>query len=253
LPRLDDFREALIKSLAGHYGLPPTPDSTKEAGPVDLAEGLTLFERLSRVGLGLVAKPKVAASAFEALRDAGMLDPDAMAGANPLELDDILKQAKVAMAIKSLSPLQKLARWLGGHGPTLDAEGIGKLSTETIRESWRSVNGIGLASADALLLFGLDRVAYPVDRATYRVLVRHGRLDPTADYDEARSVVERIAQPDQNENGDGPGDRVAAGLLVNLSFWFERLGRDFCKPGRAKCERCPLRPLLPPSGPVEVD
>ena len=42
------------------------------------------------------------------------------------------------------------------------------------------VPGIGLAAADAILLFALKRPSYPVDRATYRVLVRHGWLDPSA-------------------------------------------------------------------------
>ncbi len=254
MPRLDDVRESLIQALDSRYGLPPSPEpfSNREAGLVGSQTGLTLFERLSRVWLGLVATPRVAASAFEALRDAGMLEPDALAAANPLATDEILKNARVAMAIKSLRPLQNVARWLSDHGPTLDAEGVGKLSTEAIRDEWRSINGIGLARADALLLFGLDRVSYPIDRATYRVLIRHGWLDSTAEYDEARLVVERLAQADGSRGG-GLDDRAAAKLLANLSFWFERLGRDFCKPNLAKCESCPLRTALPPNGPVEVE
>ena len=253
MPRLDDSRDALILALETHYG----SSAASKSGPVGADRGLALFERLTRVALGRVASTKMATSAFEALRDGGMLEPDILASANPLEIDDVLKEARVAMAIKSLRPLQKLARWFGDRGPTLDAEEIAKLSTEAIRDEWRAINGIGLAGADALLLFGLGRVSYPVDRATFRILVRHGWLDPTADYDEARSVVERLGQSviraGEARNGDEPVDATAAAVLVNLSDWFERLGRDFCKPSQARCERCPLHPFLPPDGPVEVE
>ena len=90
----------------------------------------------------------------------------------------------------------------------------------------------------ALLLHGLRRPAYPLDRASYRILVRHGWLDPSADYDEARDVVERL-DPDVPEH------------LARLSAWLERIGREYCRPTIAKCERCPLRSFLPEGGPRE--
>ena len=44
-------------------------------------------------------------------------------------------------------------------------------------EELAGIKGIGPAAADAMVLFALKRPAYPVDRATFRVLVRHGWLD----------------------------------------------------------------------------
>ncbi len=102
------------------------------------------------------------------------------------------------------------------------------------------LKGLGPATVDSILSRGLGRATYPVDRATYRILVRHGWLDPTADYDEARSVAESLAPDD-------------SAMLTRLSAAFERVGRDFCKPTVAKCERCPLRSLLPEGGPREAD
>lgn len=252
MPWFDESRNALILALQAHYG----SSTALEPGPVSADPGLALFEQLTRVALSRVASTKMAASAYEALRDGGMLEPDVLATANPLEIDDVLKQARVAMAIRSLRPLQKLARWFSDRGSPLDAEEFAKLSTEAIRDEWRSINGIGLAGADALLLFGLARVSYPVDRATFRVLVRHGWLDPTADYDEARSVVERLGQLEirgSEAKDDEPAEATVAAVLAELSDWFERLGRDFCKPSQTRCERCPLRPFLPPNGPIEVE
>ena len=137
-----------------------------------------------------------------------------------------------------MKPLQRIASWASGRD--FDAEAVANLSTGAIREAWRGLNGVGPATADALLLFALGRPTYPVDRASYRIMVRHGWLDPSSDYDEARSVLEGIALDDPE-------------ALARLSLAFEKLGRDACKPTAPRCERCPLRPLLPEGGPVETE
>ena len=249
MPRLDDSKDDLLQALTDHYG--PTVTLRSKFDPE-----WTVFERLARVTLGLVANPRLAEAAFVSLRDAGFLDPARLAVVNPLELDDILKHDRVALAIKSLRPLQKLARWATEFAGDLDDATLAETSTTAIRDEWRAINGIGQATTDALLLLGLSRPSYPVDRATYRILVRHGWLDPTAEYDDARELVERLAE--SNRTGSSPplragGEAPVLLELEQLSGWLERLGRDFCQPNQPKCERCPLRPWLPPSGPVEPD
>ncbi len=226
---LGDSRTALIQALADHFGPLALPGGDSRATP---------FESIAAVALSLVAEPRIASAAFSTLRDAGLLDPASLARVNPLELDELFQQARMKLGSKPLKPLQKLARWVSER--EFDAEAVSRLSTESIRESWRGLNGVGPASADALLLFGLGRATFPVDRAAYRIMVRHGWLDPSSDYDEARATLEAIA----------PDDPVALG---QLSLAFEKLGRDACKPGGPRCERCPLRPFLPESGPVEAD
>lgn len=231
MPRLGESRQALLKSLADCPGSLPLPGG----GPVGF-EGSTPFEAIARVALALVTDNRTASAAFGALRDAGLLEPEALAEANPLELDDVFQQARVRLTGKSLKPLQRIARW--AVESVFDAESVASLSTEEIRDAWRGLNGVGPSTADSLLLFALGRATFPVDRASYRVLVRHGWLDPSSDYDEARSVLESIA-PDDPET------------LAQVSLAFEKLGREACKPGTPRCERCPLQPLLPEGGPVE--
>lgn len=252
MPRLDESLADLIAALTDRYGLPPTSSRPDE-------HDFTPFERLVRVALGLVAPPAKAGAALTALRDAGLLEPANLAAANPLEIDEILKQDRIAMAIKSLRPVQKLARWVSEQVGEFVQDGEIDKSTAAIRDEWRSINGIGLATADALLLHGLRRPSYPLDRATYRVFVRHGWLDPTADYDEARELIEKLAtdhlvatsQP--KDQSEPPQDDAALHWLKALGFWFERLGRDYCKSSQPRCEQCPLQPWLPPQGPVEGD
>ena len=94
------------------------------------------------------------------------------------------------------------------------------------------------AAADALLLFGLNRPVYPADRPTYRIMSRHGWINATADYEEARANIE----------GPADGDVV---ILANLASWLGRVGELHCRAKVADCKRCPLEPLLPANGPID--
>ena len=228
MPRLGESRRTLLEALDRHYG----PLSAPGGGTVSSS----LFEAIVRVALGLVADPRVASAAFGALGDAGLIDPGALAGIDPLELLDVFQQAGVRLAPKALKPLQRIARWAVDR----DAEAIASLSTEAIRDEWRGLNGVGLATADALLLFAIGRSTIPVDRASFRILVRHGWLDPSSDSDEARSTLESIA-PDEPDR------------LGQLSLGLVKLGRDHCKPAAPHCEGCPLCSLLPEDGPLIVE
>jgi endonuclease-3 related protein len=229
VPRLVESRLALLEALDRQYGPLPPPG----AGPTPLDQ---TFETIVRVALALEAEPKVASAAFGALRDAGLIEAESLASADPLELDDLFRERRIRLTSKALGPLRKIARWAADRG--LDDEGWAELSTEAIRDAWRGLNGVGPATADALLLFALRRPTIPVRQASYRILARHGWLDPSSDYDEARSTLESIAP-------DNP-DR-----LGQLALALAKLGRDSCKPTAPKCDRCPLQALLPEGGPVE--
>jgi endonuclease-3 related protein len=182
---------------------------------------------------------RAVASAITALRDSDWLEPATLAQVDPAEVEEAWRSAGARSLLKSARPLLRLSAWVAATFEVRD-DGIldTNATTEALRDGLRSLNGIGPATADAILLDGLGRPAYPVDRATYRVLVRHGWLDPTADYDEARALIE-AALPD-----DPAG-------LSRLGSGFEVLGRTTCRATVARCERCALQPLLPEGGPLE--
>jgi endonuclease-3 related protein len=199
-------------------------------GPEEAPPNAGTFESVAAAYLAQWGEERAVAQAIDALRDAGWLEPEALAAADEAAVADAWREAGSRGLLKLIPALQRLARWA--------AESLRDgASTESLRGGLRAIKGIGAASADAILLRGLGRAAYPVDRATYRILVRHGWLDPSAGYDEARSLVE-AALPD-----DPAG-------LARLSAGFEQVGRLWCRASVAKCERCPLRPLLPEGGPV---
>jgi endonuclease-3 related protein len=181
--------------------------------------------------------PKRVDTTLSALRDAGLLDVESLATADPAELAETMRAANLAYTPKAMRVLRDLARWVVEHG---SLEAIANLPTATVRDQLLTLNGIGQATADAILLFGLCRPVYPVDRATYRVLVRHGWLDPTAEYEEARAVVETCGHDH-------------ATRFTELLYWMERVGTELCRPRIAKCERCALRSFLPEGGPREPE
>lgn len=230
MPALVESFPAIRADLTDRYGL-----------PAPLFAGLDPFEALVATVLDRALEPTKRDAVIAALRDEGLLEPQALAESDPAEAEEALRSAGLAVARTVLTPLRKLARWLVDHhhGSADALAGLdSSLSADRLREELLTINGIGPASADAVLLFALRRPVYPLDRASYRILARHGWVDTDAGYDEARDVVERLAPEDP-------------ALLARLSAWFERLGREFCRAGAPKCERCPLRPFLPESGPVD--
>ncbi|MBV8382799.1 MAG: hypothetical protein JOZ63_09335 [Planctomycetaceae bacterium] len=230
MPTFDESFLEVVTTLAGHYGRPK---------PV--AEGLDLFEALVAVALARSVGLKKLAAALDGLRDAGLVESRTLAEADPADLSEALRAAKVSLPARSLGPLRRLARWLvERHKGSAEALRDEDVATDRLREELLALNGVGPATADALLLFALRRPVYPVDRASYRILVRHDWLDPTATYDEARAVIERPAAGDPD-------------VLARLSVWLERVGRDYCRAGVARCEHCPLQPFLPEDGPREPE
>jgi endonuclease-3 related protein len=224
MPTWDASLAEIVATLTDHYGLPTHVASSAGLEPL-VAMVTVVLARSSDEGK--------AVRGCAALGDAGLLDPRSLSEADPSELSDALKASGIKVPPRTLLPIQRLARWIAERGDDLV-----DVDTESLRLELANLRGIGPATVDALLLQALGRPVYPVDRASYRILVRHGWLDPGATYDEARGVVE----------GPCPDDPVT---LSRLAHWLERIGSEYCRAGVARCDRCPLRGLLPEGGPID--
>jgi endonuclease-3 related protein len=178
----------------------------------------------------------------EALAVAGVSDVESLAEFDLTSFQDLLRQAGVTVSIKALAPLLRLVQWVANDFElaTGNLEKISNITTEHLRESLLAIAGIGASTADDILLHVFDRPRYPLDRATYRILIRHGWLDITSDYDETVDFLLRSTDADPN-------------LLRRLSIWFEELGRSHCRAAGPRCEQCPLQSLLPEGGPMGAE
>ncbi len=192
------------------------------------------FLALIRAGLEQSISPQVADKAIALLRDEGLLEPGELAGIRPRDLDTLFRTHRLAISPKTVGPLLKLSEWFAASCP--DGDPVDH-STDDLRAEWRRIKGLGRSTVDALLL-ALGRPTYPIDRPSYRIFARHGWIDPSMDEDEARSTFESLA----------PG---AAPELAWLSGQLQQVAATHCKVARPHCECCPLRPLLPASGPIE--
>jgi endonuclease-3 related protein len=218
---LTDSYDEIRAALAAHYGrfAPPTVPTGES------------FAAVVATFLGRSAEPRAVSGALTGLRDAGLLEPGPLAEVAPAEVAEVIGRSGLKAKARAVATLGKLAGWFVERG-----ESIAVAATETLREELVAINGVGPATADAILLLALGRTSYPVDRATYRILVRHDWLDPSAGYDDARDRLERL-DPDEPAR------------LAELGAWLDRVGAAFCKAAGPRCERCPLRPFLPDGGP----
>jgi endonuclease III related protein len=217
-------------------------------------EGLGPFEAMVAVVLDRSLGGGRWRAALDGLGDDDLLDPSRLANAEIPEITDAVRERGVAATAKAIAPLKRLGRWVADHPgavgvPGAEADtGTRAVSLSWLREELAAIKGIGPAAADAIVLFALKRPSYPVDRASFRVLVRHGWLDATTTYDEARDfVIERA------KSAFGDEEQAAVTALADLSHGMERLGRQFCRAAEARCGGCPLEHLLPEGGPREVD
>lgn len=225
MPSLHDAYPEIRERLDGHA--PPSP-----VQPADLEP----FAAIVLAWLDRELGGAKADLALGALRDSGLIDPKSLVEAHPSEITQAIRSAGGKLTPKSEATLRKIAAWAHGRGE----DSLADAPTGALRDELLALNGIGPGTADALLLDGLDRPVYPVDRPSYRIFARHGWIDPTAEYDEARDVFERL----EPENPAG---------LRRLSASLNAIAKQFCRATQAKCERCPLRPFLPEGGPIEGD
>src|SRR5262249_9063568 len=99
----DASLDAIVAALAEHYGL-----------PVQTVAGLELepFAALVTVLLAGATHPSKAARGCVALADAGLLEPQALAEADPAEVSDALKSNGITLSPRALAPIQRLAQWI---------------------------------------------------------------------------------------------------------------------------------------------
>ena len=110
----------------------------------------------------------------------------------------------------------------------LDLSFLKELPLEEARAWLTKFKGVGPKTAAIVLLFSLNRPAFPVDTHIYRVTGRIGLRPEKMTVEEAHPYLEKLF----------PQEAYYAAHL-NLI----RLGREICTARKAYCERCPLQEL----------
>ena len=107
-----------------------------------------------------------------------------------------------------------------------DISNLFSLNTEAIREKLLTVKGIGLETADSIVLYGAERPIFVVDTYTHRILTRHGLIEEDAGYNDVQSFFM------DNLSHDVELYKEFHALIV-------KTGKDFCR-RKPRCSKCPL-------------
>jgi len=211
MPRLLPY----LKALRSHYGPPLSPEPE------------TPFEPFVRAILAPGASSKSLEKAMHTMKVYGLLDLSKIRELDPDTLALAIKPAGSAHA-KAIRLKTFVAWFVDRYGG--DEERLKALPPHQLREELLGIGGVGPETADLILQRGLGLPTAVVDTYTYRVLSRHEMAIEDAGYDDLKEFVEK------NLPKEDLGDFH---VLTDL------VGREFCRP-KARCEKCPLKPLLPP-------
>ena len=151
-----------------------------------------------------------------------------LAAAKPLVLEETIRAGGLAKT-KAAAILAALSRLKGERGGyTFDF--LRSMPLEDARAYLTSFSGVGVKTANILLLFSLGFPAFPVDTHILRVSKRLGLVPAKATLAEAALRLE---------------PHVPEGEHVPLHLNLIRLGRELCRPRNPLCPSCPLLPLCP--------
>ncbi|HEV8523789.1 MAG TPA: base excision DNA repair protein [Terriglobales bacterium] len=179
-----------------------------------------------------------------------------------------MPRRKLEQLIRPAGYFRQKARRLKNFVRYLDAHYRGSLTrmfarpTEELRAELLALNGVGPETADSILLYAGGHPVFVVDAYTRRIFARHSILPASASYDEIRTMVEdalRSAPPpvlSSNEIREtrNPPRRhkyvvrrapSAAQVYNEFHALLVLAAKRHCLKAEAKCEGCPLQPLLP--------
>ena len=119
--------------------------------------------------------------------------------------------------------LTEFLQWLKASG---GFAGLRRMSTEELRSSLLTCNGVGPETADSILLYALGRQVFVVDAYTRRILSRYGLIAGDEPYEHLRLTFE-TSLPHSSK------------LYNEYHALLVRLAKANCR-SRPACDSCPL-------------
>jgi endonuclease-3 related protein len=239
----------------------PYYDALIEAwGPQDWWPARSRFEVIAGAILTQNTAWSNVARALRSLRSAGLLSVSGIRDTPQHKLEKLIRPAGY---------FRQKARRLKNFVEYLDARYGGSLTrmlarpTAELRAELLALNGIGPETADSILLYAGGHPVFVVDAYTRRIFARHDVLAADAPYEEVRSVVERslrsappplpLSRNDKRETRTAPRRHKyvvrraspAAQVYNEFHALLVQAAKRHCLKSEARCEGCPLQPLLP--------
>jgi endonuclease-3 len=154
---------------------------------------------------------------------------------------ELVRDADEAAVIDAIRPaglanqkgprIQTVLREISAERGRLELDFLAEIEDVDETRSWLlKFKGVGPKTAAIVLLFSLQKPAFPVDTHIYRVSGRLGLRPLNMNVERAHEYLETLFQP-------------AAYYPAHLNLI--RLGREVCQARKPNCPACPLQDLCP--------
>ena len=130
--------------------------------------------------------------------------------------------------------IQSILRQIEEREGDFDLRRLDELPDEEVVDYLCSLPGVGPKTAACVLLFSMERNAFPVDTHVHRVAMRLGLIPPKTPAGRAQLLLT---------------EGIAPELRYEFHMQLIRHGREVCKAGRPRCSDCVLFDLCE-SGPL---
>lgn len=167
--------------------------------------------------------------AIRGLKAAQLLSVRALVSA-PVEEVAVAIRSAGCFRIKAVR-LQALARWLQAKG---GEPALRRIETPHLRRELLAVHGIGPETADAILLYALERPVFVIDAYSRRLFARLGVIAGTESYEQLQERFHQALPPDRELY------HAYHALIVTH-------GKTVCR-ARPRCADCHLAPLCAYAG-----
>lgn len=151
---------------------------------------------------------------------------------------DAVRDAPAEAVIEAIRPaglgnqkgprIQQVLRQISAERGSLDLSFLQDWSAEEALAWLRRFQGVGPKTAAIVLVFSLNKPAFPVDTHIYRVSGRIGLRPPRLTVEQTHEYLAGVFKPDQYAPGH-----------LNLI----RLGRETCHARKPNCSVCPVNGL----------
>ncbi len=142
------------------------------------------------------------------------------------DIEEIKDAIRVSGLANGKAPtIQRALRRITEERGELSLGFLQEMSVEEAKGWLTEIKGVGVKTASIVLLFSLDRPAFPVDTHVHRVTRRLGLIDLKASRERAHRILEEVM----------PEETYYAFHLNVI-----RHGREVCAAGTPRCERCVL-------------
>lgn len=142
---------------------------------------------------------------------------------------DVIEAIRPAGLANQKGPrIQEALHFITEERGELDLEFLAEWPVDEAKAWLTSIKGVGPKTAAIVLLFSLQRPAFPVDTHVHRVSRRLGLIGPKDSREKAHDALEELV-PEQD--------------YYSFHLNMIRHGREVCASGTPRCEQCTLTDL----------